>query len=443
MKKNIILALLICIVFILHWSGCQRSEVELNWDESNPDILGQYLQGPLWDYRFADDAAWSLLIPLHHAFYTGDEKLKQDFEDFFTGYLDENEIDLDPDRYVVTFHFVYFTSHYPVLCKQTETESLVAEKLHKKLLDLVKQAWTSLEVKQWGNRTYRGFREWVNDALTATDNNGKSYWNAIQVHELLVMATAANLLYCDGYLKKNASDKDLDILRDIRQTALRVFRERSTFTPDGGWLFQVGSWKDHPDMLYAGNGKIVEGMEVAPVDDIVQDSSHMMRFAPYALSFIRAYDAESPGREFFLKMYRGMKNQFLSKVIVEPAEDFPAYRMNNYFSGLNGVYRYRYKTQGSSGYGPFELSGSLPLGWWALLGGPEVENVFSRFARCFPLAENVVSQYVGPNTTRERHPAETWPDFFTKGYAKLIVEDAAEVAKVVGKYNQLIDQGNK
>ena len=95
-------------------------------------------------------------------------------------------------------------------------------------------------------------------------------------------------------------------------------------------------------------------------------------------------------------------------------------RMNNYMDGWNGLYRWGYATTGEdSGYRSFELSGSLLTIWWGMLNDPRVTVAYCELAQNFPLPNEAVTLYVGPNTTRERHPLVTWPGYFANGFAEL------------------------
>jgi hypothetical protein len=96
--------------------------------------------------------------------------------------------------------------------------------------------------------------------------------------------------------------------------------------------------------------------------------------------------------------------------------------------GWNGVYRWGYVTQGeNNGYGPYELSGMFLYGWWSLLGSERVADVHAAQVSRFPLPDHVLDVYVGPNTTRTRHPLMRHPQFFTNGFAQLIMTLAAKL----------------
>jgi len=94
--------------------------------------------------------------------------------------------------------------------------------------------------------------------------------------------------------------------------------------------------------------------------------------------------------------------------------------MNNFFDGRNGVYRYLYATQGSSGYAPYQLSGTLAVGWYGmLLGADDFKEDIVKMLDSGELPHYVIETYVGPNTTRERHPLFTWPEYFSNGMTEL------------------------
>ena len=90
--------------------------------------------------------------------------------------------------------------------------------------------------------------------------------------------------------------------------------------------------------------------------------------------------------------------------------------------GWNGVYRWGHTTQTSNnGFGPYELSGSLIEGWWGFLEDREINAIFMNISNTFPLADEVISLYIGPNTTRNRHQLVTYPNYFTNGFTELNV----------------------
>lgn len=60
----------------------------------------------------------------------------------------------------------------------------------------------------------------------------------------------------------------------------------------------------------------------------------------------------------------------------------------------------------NKGYRPYQLSGSLLLGWWAALG-PQTAYLFVGLSEAFSLQDEVLRTYVGPNTVRIHHTMVT------------------------------------
>ncbi|MAF66847.1 MAG: hypothetical protein CMJ84_14475 [Planctomycetes bacterium] len=140
-------------------------------------------------------------------------------------------------------------------------------------------------------------------------------------------------------------------------------------------------------------------------------------------------DAHQPGttdHALYQDLIGGLSVQVLDAVLTSPSVDFGGYRLTNYMDGWNGVYRYGYTTTGEAfGYGPYELSGTFHLGWWAFLFNAQISSTYAAQAEGFPLASDVIDLYVGPNTTRERHPLIVLPDFYTNGVAQLLTRLAS------------------
>jgi len=113
---------------------------------------------------------------------------------------------------------------------------------------------------------------------------------------------------------------------------------------------------------------------------------------------------------------------FFHDVLHRPEETFPAYRVTNFMDGRNGVYRWQYATTGpGNGCGPFQLSGILLAGWWAMLPTERALEMSNDMAGRFPLSDDVVKTYTGPNTARDRHPLVKWPEYFQNGFGELNV----------------------
>ena len=137
-------------------------------------------------------------------------------------------------------------------------------------------------------------------------------------------------------------------------------------------------------------------------------------------SFIEAFPPLSPDRLYYEELLSGLEIQFMEKVIVAPDSTFGAYRTNNFMDGRNGVYRYSYYTAGTGkGYGPYAISAGLYYGWWTFLNTDRVREVYNWMQDRYPLSPSIVTAYVGPNTSRVRHPLETLPDAFANGLREI------------------------
>jgi hypothetical protein len=111
-----------------------------------------------------------------------------------------------------------------------------------------------------------------------------------------------------------------------------------------------------------------------------------------------------------------------------PTESFRGVRMTNFMDGENGVYRYGYPTQGAGrGFGPYQLSGSFNIGWWAFVG-TAADPFYSAQLALLPFESAVVAEYVGPNTTRLRNPLFTEPGFYTGELVRKILQSAVAVS---------------
>jgi len=187
------------------------------------------------------------------------------------------------------------------------------------------------------------------------------------------------------------------------------------------WLFQPGVWIDHPDYAYSGWSEIKPNLKKKPVSGIAWDTSHFHRFPLWLISLQKAYKEEPEKAKFFQELRKGLAAQFFEKVLVAPSTEFPNYRTNNFMDSYNGIYRYGYPTLGKGrGYGPYELSGTMLLGWWSFLPGENVKNVYCYISSRFPLSEREIKIYLGPDTTRDRHPLIKGKAQFENGLLELI-----------------------
>ena len=164
-----------------------------------------------------------------------------------------------------------------------------------------------------------------------------------------------------------------------------------------------------------------------PIKNIAGDSSHAHRWPLFFHSLHKIPTLTPSDQETIGRAYNGFCQQFTEKVVKIDANDV---FITNYMDGNNGLYRYRYATTGKNnilGYGPYALSAILGESWYPFCSG--VEDVFEAYRKSYPLKNEVLDLYVGPNTTRDRNPLFRWPDYFVNGFAEIQAKQSAFIAK--------------
>ena len=251
------------------------------------------------------------------------------------------------------------------------------------------------------------------------------YYRGITEHDIFVITIAAELKKYERLT--GTVEARTAVLNDVLQIARTMFEQFVVSKPDGGWLFQPGVWSDHPEYQYAGNPELAPNLQKMPIDDIAEDSSHAIRWPLWLKSLMEAYPVGSPDRGYYQNLMNGLEIQFMEHVIVAPTADFNAYRTTNFMDGRNGVYRYSYYTAGSGkGYGPYGVSATIYYGWWTFLNSDRTRAVYDYMQSRFPLTDAIVTAYVGPNTSRVRHPLEMLPAAFQNGIKELLTLLSAE-----------------
>lgn len=366
------------------------------------------------------------MVPLHAAFMSHDPRRVGEFAEHFKALTAHRE-DLASDT-LSRLQYLYVASQFVVLAEQHGRRDVVPSSLPGLLAGEVVRLWTHAPAWQWDRAPFAdGMRERLRWKL-ARPAYGKSYYRAVLDEELFLLAIAADLsVVREQYSEVRAAD---GALREMRNVVARIFDTRVDWHPDGGWLFQPGVWRDHPDFRFAGVNIKKQGLKVAPVANVAEDSSHTRRMALWLGSFYQADLTLSPsGSGRFRRLLDGLRRQFLKHVLVAPTPDFPGYRLTNYMDGSNGLYRWGYPSLGPNrGYGPYESSASFLLGWWVFLGGKELHDVYARQAACFPLSSAVIALYAGPPSRLYADDAVVPTGWLTNGLGELIVNLAADVA---------------
>ena len=388
---------------------------------TNHSALLQLLQQPLWLSRDAYDTAHTLMVPLHAAFGKGDLTLIAGFDAFFAAYS-ADAASLPPGR-LDRLQFLYFVSRYISLSAQNRACSPALSQI----LGQTQALWAQIVTApawQWGRPNFPNLLARI-DWKIATPSTAISYHRAIIDEDLYGMAIAADLVRAAPLCNQAVPVEATNLLA----RAGTVFRQEIAPTASGGWLLKPGVWQHHPDYAYSGHAAITDNLTPLVRPGIATDVSHSFRLPLMLLSLQCAHRNQPQQAAYYRGLTRALARQMQSAVLREPSPDFAGYRTTNFMDGSNGVYRYQYATQGSSGYGPFELSGSVNYGWWAFLGQP-LANVYAHQATLQPFNDAALATYVGPNTTRVRNPAFTLPGFFQSPLQQQILRDANGVAQV-------------
>lgn len=384
-------------------SSHSRFDVKRHFSSNSPDseqlqsLWSANIQSMLAGTIHSPDQAYTvgqeLLLPLHAAFYLQNDAWERDISQHFSRFASNPSV--LPSVVLDRLEYLYLAAEFLVLAKQSGRTDLVPSPLPDIVYSEFSKYWRSTPAWQWSRDPFSGgIRERI---LWKLKNKKvqKSYYRALVDDDLFLLAIAADLkAFSDG---SDQAPQWAPALDDALSIALKVFSQEGVNLSDGGWLFQPGVWTDHPEYQYAGNIVVQSGIRPAPVRGIATDSSHSMRFAAWLSSFALAYPPQSDNRLFYDGLRNKLENQFFAKMLVPPSSDLSCYLLKNFTDGSNGVYRWEYSSLGSgSGYGPYQLSGSMLLGWWALLGTDRIRSLYSELDKAFPWTRQCISFYLGP-----------------------------------------------
>lgn len=387
----------------------------------------EYLKDPLWIERDAYDAGHFLMVALHSAFLLDKRDWIEAFHEQIAGFLRDGQEDYGELAKLSKVHYLYFLSQYLVLEGTAKEQYLMPESLPDFIHNELSGIWYQT-VWRWNGGPFPGGMGERLIWKLETEDVEYEYYRGITDLELFAFAIAADL---KAYNDFNSPNDGNSMLSEILEIAYRVFEQRGEFQADGGWVFEPGVWAEHPDYAYAGHEFIAPDLEEKIVPDIAWDSSHFARFPLWLNSILNACSRDSRDYDLYLRTKCALAEQFHNIVLVPPTGDFGSYRTTNYMDGRNGVYRYSHATQGEgNGYGPWELSGKLLQGWWIFLDSGKEHEVYSHIAEQFPLSQEVMDLYLGPGTTRDRHPLIKGTAQYTSGILELISRLAARIAQI-------------
>jgi hypothetical protein len=295
------------------------------------------------------------------------------------------------------------------------------------LIDVVAQEvehfWQQEPAWQWGRDPFRGgIRERLAWKLAHEPPSKHPYYVGIIDEEMFAIAIALDLSHC-----MTEYGKAFPIGEEAKDYFRRIMAERVQWN-GAGWLFQPDIWNKRPEQAYAGYYLPPKANKTdlppKPVDCPGMDSSHSHRLPLWLLSGRQAMDVT--------RLQKGLTWQFFNRVLV-PSQQVSVPLLNNYMSGHNGFYRWRYQTHKESGYAPYKLSGTFTLGWWSFLGGIPMQELYSKLTQTYPLPPNI-RQIYERITTRERNPYVRY--FYDNGIGKIIAEMAADISGSIGVGNE-------
>jgi hypothetical protein len=344
------------------------------------------------------DAAYLFMVPLHAAFEQEYEKGQLELADHVARFLLHREsVSLTPDTQVSWLQYFYLLSRFTVLAADHGRADLIPPELPEALRGWMEQIWVRAPAWQWFRRPFPGgVRERLEWKLSGFPSlGGRSYEHAILDQELFVFAIAADLRQYGRRVGTPLAGDPL--LEEIGRFARRTYVDRVVWNANGGWTFQPGLWRDHPDHQHGCWVDKRLGLRACSIPRGAEDASHSHRSPLWLRSLAEAAPPESAERAYYERLLRGLERQLFDRVLVPPSPDFPGWRLSNYMDGWNGLYRWGYHQFGpDEGYGPYELSFVLLSGWWSFLPGQRTRGLYRDLASAFPLSPELLQVYMGP-----------------------------------------------
>lgn len=389
-------------------------EIDKLWQKT----VKLHLRDSLWQKRDIYDAGHFLMVPLHSSFSLNADDWQEDFAEHFERFT-KSYHHLDSGK-LHKLHYYYLISQFIILAKKNQKFNLLVDSLFNIVYQEIDSIW--VHQKAWGwkhpkreKASFESMRERIYWKLDNSNIKENTYHKAIIDEEFFVVAIAADLKYYLALSNKNVNP----LLNDIIKTGLYIYNKRVVWDSDKrGWLFQPGMWHNHPDFKYSGNSLANNGIQPISIDSISEDASHAHRRALWLLSLKNACIDSDSDKNFISKLIEGLEYQFVNTVLVYPSPDYPYFRTNNFMDGYNGVYRWSYSSLGNGyGYGPYELTEAIFLGWWTFLNTKEIKMIYKRMEKSFPL-EGSYLNLVASKTKRRRHPIVESAQ--TNGYFELI-----------------------
>ncbi len=369
------------------------------------DFIVKLVNKSLWTDKYAYNAGHLMMIPLHYAFLTNDKDKIKDFELLFNNFNKEGYV---PSGHLVSVHWMYLVSRYLALKTEFNYPDFPFSQSDKELLEKVRDfAFSKYKNDshwQWGGKAFQGVAGRL-DYLSEEREYPYSYYEAVRDDELFILAIASDIYYIYENLQiKNTPQIQL-ALQEAVDDMVDVFIKRGVITEQGGYIFQPGVWRDHPEFKYAGHNKLEPDLREKKVNDVAEDSSHSHRMPLWLISLYNA--VSTTDKEKINNIRYALSKQFNDVVVAKNVDvcDGKGFFLNNYMDGRNGIYRYKYyqDTQGKEhilGYPPFGLTSIMKFSWYPFL--PNSEKIFKKYLDSYPLTNCVRKVYLGASYTKPK-----------------------------------------
>ena len=394
---------------------------------NNQKIIEVLTKQQLWSNRDAYDSSHVLMIPMHYSFMTNNKKNIESFNYLFENF-NKNKIDLLELNLLDQVHWLYFLSNYLVLSGKNRFDTNYNLELFEYVLFFLKNQWLSNPRANWmhvikkynSSKMPKGSKEYLDFQMQNQNIFDKKYYGAATDHEMFLFAIAAEIseiLKENNNLKIKKYDSYISIIEEIVEYGVNIILTQGSFEKNGKWIFQKAIWSDHPDFKYAGHHKLKNNLSEKKINDIAPDSSHAHRMPLFFTSLLKSPFTVLKKKEL-KKAFYGFCKSFHSNISFKNNMVL----LKNFTDGRNGIYRYKYRTVGKNdqlGYGPYNLSSILFLGWYSFCPGSDY--IFKFIYNMFPLKKEIVNFYTGPNTTRKRNFYYKWPEYFNSELSKSII----------------------
>jgi hypothetical protein len=371
------------------------------------------------------------MVPVRASFLLDYPTWQQDASNFFKKFASEGATLYNgPGDQLPRFYrmqFLYMASWFMVDAAAANKQDLVPDELPKIAANFVERNWNRETWAAFGNPKFTGMKARLDWRFGADSNRFPKQFKGFSDEDRHLWALAANLIRYERLTEQKLPNSD--VFREIRTYAKRAYDMGMVNQPGDGVLMQPGIWAEYKDYMYAGNTTKQSNMPRVVVPFIGEDTIHAHRQGLWLLSMRNSYDEGSDEYKKYAEWYRRHRNQFLNHVLVAPSDGLPFYRLKNYMDGTNGMYRWGFQSVGpGAGWGPYESSQSLFVGWWSFVGGSKIATAYEKTSSQFPPSDRLLSVYYGYANAEQR--SRIFAGDRLSNQFELIVRLASKIAPV-------------